>query len=488
MAARENQGYLIAVIILVLLSLVLALAAFLGLSKMGEYADNKEQAENKLYVEAKLREANGYQSEILKAYIGELGPLVAEVPTQIDRLRKLASDPKLDATQKAEIQGVLDSVLAVQEVYEKDKLGNAGSGDDGEALEFTYKKQIQNLSAVLAKMHSEYNIKVQQALLAEQDAQTKIAAKQTEVEQMQASVETLKGDLSEAKAMAAKNEQQLRASLDTGLQQLQSANDKLDQYKLSSQEKITNLDNQIVDFEQQNSTLKNKINVYEREVFDRPDGQILNVASAINTVYIDLGREDGLADNRSFAVYDRSVTDFEKNREKATIEVINVMGHQAEARITSENPSDPILPGDYVLTATWDPGYAVPIALAGEFDLDDDGSSDIDKLMQLIKRNGGEVIAWHDEDGKINGKIDSSVRYLVVGDSPNVGPDANQNVVRAIQSMTAEAEENTVQIINLQKLLNRMGVRAKPKMEKLDDRRSEFQRRSPSDTLKSGDR
>ncbi len=78
MAARENQGYLIAVIILVLLSLVLALAAFLGLSKMGEYADNKEQAENKLYVEAKLREANGYQSEILKAYIGDLLPLILD--------------------------------------------------------------------------------------------------------------------------------------------------------------------------------------------------------------------------------------------------------------------------------------------------------------------------------------------------------------------------------------------------------------------------
>jgi hypothetical protein len=188
MAARENQGYLIAVIILVLLSLVLALAAFLGLSKMGEYADNKEQAENKLYVEAKLREANGYQSEILKAYIGDLGPLVAEVPTQIDRLQKLASDSKLDANQKAEVEAVLDSILAVQVIYEKDKLSNAGSADDGQALEFTYKKQIENLSAVLAKMHSEYNIKVQQALLAKQDADKKIATKQTEVKQMQAAV------------------------------------------------------------------------------------------------------------------------------------------------------------------------------------------------------------------------------------------------------------------------------------------------------------
>ena len=488
MAARENQGYLIAVIILVLLSLVLALAAFLGLSKMGEYADNQKQAENKLYVESKLREANSYQAQILKSYIGDLGPTVAEVQPSIDRLKQLANDANLDANQKAEVQAVVDSVLAVQAVYEKDKLSNAGSADDGQALEFTYKKQIENLSAVLAKMHSEYNIKVQQALLAEQDAQTKIAAKQTEVEQMQAAVDTLKNDLSEAKTNAAKNEQQLRTSLNTGLQELQATNDKFQQYRLKSEAQKSDLDTQIINFEQQNKSLKDKINIYEREVFDKPDGQVLNVASGINTVYLDLGRLDGLTDNRSFAIYDRSVTDFETNREKAMVEVINVMDHQSEARVTYEDPTNPILPGDYVLTATWDPGYAVPIALAGKFDLDNDGSSDMERLIQMIKRNGGEVVAYHDENGVITGEIDSSVRYLVRGEAPNIGPDANLNVVKAIQTMTAQAEDQTVQIIDLQKLLNRMGVRAQPKLEKLDRRTGDFQPRSPSDSLKSGDR
>ena len=36
MAARENQGYLIAVIVLVLLALILALVAFLGIQKAYE--------------------------------------------------------------------------------------------------------------------------------------------------------------------------------------------------------------------------------------------------------------------------------------------------------------------------------------------------------------------------------------------------------------------------------------------------------------------
>jgi len=120
--------------------------------------------------------------------------------------------------------------------------------------------------------------------------------------------------------------------------------------------------------------------------------------------------------------------------------------------------------------------------------LDGDGFSDLDKLIQLIKRNGGEVVAWHDDDGNIQGKIDSSVRYLVLGEAPSIGPDANPAVVRAMAKMEGQADENTVQPISLQKLLNRMGIRSKPKMEKIDRRIGEFQKRSPDDTLKSSDR
>ena len=204
-----------------------------------------------------------------------------------------------------------------------------------------------------------------------------------------------------------------------------------------------------------------------------------------------MGLVDGLTENRSFAIYDQSVTNFEKDKHKATIEVIRVMDNQSEARVTSEDPNNPILSGDYVLTATWDPGYSVPMALAGIFDLDKDGFDDLEKTKQLNVRNGGEVVAWHDEDGNIKGEINASVRYLVVGDAPELGPEANLNVVRAIATMKAEAAANTVQVIDLQKLLNLMGVRGKPKIESIDSRRiggSDFQERSPNDSLKSDNR
>ena len=90
----------------------------------------------------------------------------------------------------------------------------------------------------------------------------------------------------------------------------------------------------------------------------------------------------------------------------------------------------------------------------------------------MIERNGGEVVASHDSKGKISGEVSSDVRYLVKGNMGLIGgteddPDAGQ-ILNALKAMEADAAKNTVQIIDLQKLLNRMGVRAQPKTKQLD--------------------
>ena len=61
MAARENQGYLIAIIVLVLLSLVLAVTAFLGIQKAYEKADSAASLDAKLQVSRKIAEAGRSQ-------------------------------------------------------------------------------------------------------------------------------------------------------------------------------------------------------------------------------------------------------------------------------------------------------------------------------------------------------------------------------------------------------------------------------------------
>ena len=73
MAARENQGHLIAVIILVLITLVLALAAFVGWSKAWENGDLLEEEQTKQLASSELAAAQYSAIEALKAMAGGFG-------------------------------------------------------------------------------------------------------------------------------------------------------------------------------------------------------------------------------------------------------------------------------------------------------------------------------------------------------------------------------------------------------------------------------
>jgi len=112
--------------------------------------------------------------------------------------------------------------------------------------------------------------------------------------------------------------------------------------------------------------------------------------------------------------------------------------------------------------------------------LDNDGFDDSNKLKQMIKLNGGDVRVSHDEQGNIDGTVDPSIRYLVLGTAPVEGPEANPEVVEAMKIMEEQARLSTVQVIDLRKLLNWMGVHGRAKLEKIGgDPGEEFQTRSP---------
>ncbi|MEM9411575.1 MAG: hypothetical protein AAGA30_10705, partial [Planctomycetota bacterium] len=210
----------------------------------------------------------------------------------------------------------------------------------------------------------------------------------------------------------------------------------------------------------ENSSLKTRIESLTRENFDVNDGTIVRVSRSNNMVFLDIGRADGLRTNQTFSVYDKLVNNYEKNQEKAKIEVIRITGpHTADARITEEDPVEPITRFDKVVTPTWDPGFNVPIAVAGFIDLDKDGNSDRLRFIRMIENNGGKVVAQHDEEGNVTGEIDSATRYLVMGDPPELNPTgaSNSGIYSAIRELEDQAKANTVTIIDIRKMLNWMG-------------------------------
>ena len=78
MAARENQGYLVAVIILVILLLCLGLSTFLADAGRRQSAESLKTAQDKLAASEAVLESYRAKSNVLEALVGDFGPSVAE--------------------------------------------------------------------------------------------------------------------------------------------------------------------------------------------------------------------------------------------------------------------------------------------------------------------------------------------------------------------------------------------------------------------------
>ena len=126
-----------------------------------------------------------------------------------------------------------------------------------------------------------------------------------------------------------------------------------------------------------------------------------------------LGYDDNLQLKQTFAIYDQSARKFKDGYGKAMIEVTRILdAHLAEGRITSQDITNPILTKDWVVTSTWDPGYSVPIAIAGYIDLDGDGRSDLQRLISIVEGVGyGTVVELTDAEAKTDGLNHIMRRY-----------------------------------------------------------------------------
>lgn len=490
MAARENQGYLIAVIILVLLTLVLALVSFLGIQKAYEQAEAAEASDAKLKVALRIAEAEGLKGEAYKAAIGDLGAAPAEIDKAINDLQRLSTNADLTDSDKKIVADILAEVRTVKEVYDLETKGSVSNDDDEAAKVETLRSRITDLTTLVDRIRKDYKLEGQRATDAAAAAAADIARAEADLKKRADEVEELKQNLSEVKAAALVNENKLKEQVDASVKRTAEVTQKGVEAAQVAAAAIVAANNQIKLLEEDNVNLKTKLNQFTNEVFDHADGQVIRAAAGLRTVFIDIGSADGLTSNRTFTVYDQSVTDFENAPTKAKIEVVRVGTFRSEARITSDSPTDPILSGDHILTATWDPGFTVKLALAGRFDLDGDRYDDTEKLIRMIERNGGEVVASHDLKGKVSGAISPEVRYLVKGNQPLIGgqdddPDAGQ-ILNTLRDMEADALKNTVQVIDLQKLLNRMGVRAQPKTQQLDFPPGGFVPRNPGAIRESG--
>ena len=155
---------------------------------------------------------------------------------------------------------------------------------------------------------------------------------------------------------------------------------------------------------------------------------------------------------------------------KATIEVIEVLGPDvSRARITSEysDVRDRALPGDLLYNSVWRKGQADHVALIGIFDINGDGSDDIETVVRDLNKMGIPVDAYYDmKTRKYVGKLTERTRYLVDGFTPtptqnDPNLDAKTKLIGAMRAARDEAAAKQITIVPARDFFGRTGYKAK---------------------------
>lgn len=243
-----------------------------------------------------------------------------------------------------------------------------------------------------------------------------------------------------------------------------------------------------------NKGLTETMTIMKRDIFEQVDGKILSVNQRDGTVVVNVGKGDGLRPRMTFSVYRPSITgisfgsdheDSEANicdvckrtranaAAKASIEIIELLAdpHKARARILDDMLTDPIVPGDGIFTPVWKPGQVQRFALGagmrvhgmGRRDGRTTTGTDLDRIIQLIKDNGGQVDAYiseGDDDhkrGEIVGEITQNTTFLVTSDLTDDDNINDQAIMESQAAMEKDADAMAIKRITLSQLLSMMG-------------------------------
>jgi hypothetical protein len=147
----------------------------------------------------------------------------------------------------------------------------------------------------------------------------------------------------------------------------------------------------------------------------KPDGKVILVDDADGVIRINLGYDDRVYRGLTFSVYDKGSGIPKDGKPKAEVEVFAVDKKVSAARITSSEPKNPVSTDDLIANLIWDSGKENSFVIAGDFDLDGNGTKDYDaisKIEALIRKWGGVVTQ------DISAKTD----YVILGDEPTVPP------------------------------------------------------------------
>lgn len=340
--------------------------------------------------------------------------------------------------------------------------------------------------------------KTQSVLALYKGAQSEIASLQSQLKQAQAAAEQARQDqVNDAKRIKSIDENQqktlaaINAELDKTKVEVDALRDSINEIRKSSDARVQKLADEAGAKE---SALQGEIDKLQREaVLDKSlaqrlqselkgkrveagneyalvDAQIISMNSADSTATINIGRKDKLRVGMTFEVYGdaTAIRPDEKTGEypagKASVEVVNMDDSTAIVRVLREKRGNPMVRGDVLANAVYDPKKVYKFVIYGAFDANRDGRAELqeaDIWRAKITSWGGQPL------DDLSGEVD----YLILGDRPPVPPEpaatapveAVENWIRIKQAaqrydeLFKKATETSIPILNENRLRTLIG-------------------------------
>ena len=204
------------------------------------------------------------------------------------------------------------------------------------------------------------------------------------------------------------------------IRDLQQANDALDQ----------NLRAQIRDLQQKSLLLEDQVSALQlagrgeslkpKDEFSLVDGSVANTNPSQNEVFISIGRRQNVILGMTFAIYGNATQirpDAEGNypQGKGAIEVVNVGETSSRCRVLFERTGNPVVPGDVIANAAYDPTKVYKFLIAGNFDTNSDGRRTPGERTEITAL----VEEW---GGKTTEELEGDVDFVVLGEPPVLPP------------------------------------------------------------------
>ena len=407
MAVRSGAGtgVVVSLVVFVMLSVFLLIMTIVFYRGQTQEREKRAEAESALDIYATAPERN---SDLFKRYESEARQNRASVAQFLHQQRQSAMEfmvgnPNTTIPAARELlaaENVPNDASLRTAIADLNRNLRAAQGENA-----NLNQSLQNARADVAE---------KEALISDMKRQHEeaMATAKASIDNYGDAAEQYRTELYEAIAALNDAEERLENQYVGQINELDSENDQLQRERVVLMDRISQLESRIN--EQQLSGQSPELLV---------DGRIIEFAGGNDRVFIDRGANDRIVNGMTFEVYEDASSlgvdpiTGQLRRGKASLQVIKVGDTTSTCKITRSIPGRPVVRGNVIANAVFDPDYKFKFLVHGKFDVDGDGrpsESEADFLRDRIIKWGGEVI----EGEELPGDLD----FLVLGIRPPKPP------------------------------------------------------------------